>query len=89
MSVVVTVVFEPYERGPSESKTKTYKGKTEKEVLLKISKAHSYDFEDEDEGDATTAKDVYDNIMESNGDGCDYIAAMYVGTPVVFKPTEA
>ena len=49
-------------------------------VLNLISENHSYGWkvgQDED-GDVLSCKDVLDSIVESNGDGCDFIFKMVV-----------
>ena len=75
--VSVKVRAESYQMGGVS--TKTYKGDWEK-VLNKISSVHSYGWVvgvDED-GDVLSCKDVLDSVVESNGDGCDFIFKMVV-----------
>lgn len=98
MTVQLTVVYNEYARyGTEETESpgiKTYKGKDEIDCLRKIAKAHSYgdpceddEYDDDEEhGEELTAKEIYDGIMAVNGDGCDYIVAIFEGKPKVYKP---
>jgi len=75
--VVVKVQAESYTEGGVS--TKNYKGSWEK-VLNTISDNHSYFWqvgEDED-GEVLSCEDVLNSIIESNGDGCDFIIKMVV-----------
>ncbi len=74
--------------GDSTPRIKTYKGKDEVEVLRKITNAHSYELFDDDEDfpTPTTARGLYNRLMSLNGDGCDYIAAIFEGDVKKYKP---
>ena len=75
--VKVQVRAESYQMGGISNNS--YCGSWEN-VLNLISENHSYSWkvgEDED-GDVLSCKDVLDSIIESNGDGCDFIFKMVV-----------
>lgn len=75
--VKAKVQAESYQRGGVS--TKVYSGSWEN-VLNTISDNHSYFWRvgvDED-GEVLTCEDVLNSIIESNGDGCDFIIKMVV-----------
>ena len=75
--VKVKVQAESYQEGGVS--TKVYSGSWEK-VLNKVSSVHSYGWKvgQDDYGFVLSCKDVLDSIVESNGDGCDFIFKMVV-----------
>ena len=83
----LTIIVEEYDRygGGAEARLRTYTGKDELAVLQKIADKHGYgrirqsDLDLEGDGAKLTAKLVWDNIQDTNGDGCDYISAFMVG----------
>lgn len=84
--VVLTVIYEEYVTNgddPTGTQVKVYKGETETEVMQEIVKAHSYLFEGQED---MNAKELYENLMGVNGDGCDYVVGVYVGEFVDYKP---
>jgi len=80
---VIYIRYTPYSLGNDPPRVKTYEGNDEREVLNKIAKVHSYDFERQE---MMSAKELYDNIMDVNGDGCDYIVNIFRGELVAYKP---
>lgn len=75
--VKVQVRAESYQMGGISNKR--YCGSWEN-VLNLISENHSYSWKVgvDEEGDVLSCKDVLDSIIESNGDGCDFIFKMVV-----------
>lgn len=80
--VTAKVQFEEYDRCGSDIsgiKTVSYTGSYENVVNL-ISENHSYSWsvgEDED-GDVLSCDDVLNSVVESNGDGCDFIISLVI-----------
>ena len=53
---------------------RTYEGDDLKQILREISDNHSYgQFDDDEEYEELTVKEIIKDISERNGDGCDYI----------------
>lgn len=89
-----TVVVEPGARGGTGFQTVVYSGENAVEALKQIGEAHGYyragRADPEDNTAAPTGgwteKALYDFIMSTNGDGCDYIIAIFPGALQEYKP---
>jgi len=80
---VLTVVALGGDRGGDETpQLVTYRGKSQRDVLIEIIEVHGYGFDrEEDAEDPATIADLKERILDSNGDGCDYILAIFKGKP--------